>query len=60
MEASAKDCLDGDDLCEKKWEEDAREVCFVVWCGLCGASCPGGNDDDDDVVDDADKSVGLG
>lgn len=25
MEAFAEDCLDGDDLCEKKWEEDARE-----------------------------------
>lgn len=58
MEAFAEDCLDGDDLCEKKWEEDAREVCFVVWCGRCGASCRGSNDDD--VEDDADKSVGLG
>lgn len=35
MEAFAEDCLDGDDLCEKKWEEDAREVCFVVWCSRC-------------------------
>lgn len=59
MEAFAEDCLDGDDLCEKKWEEDAREVCFVVWCGHYGASCRGSNDDDVDD-DDADKSVGLG
>lgn len=58
MEAFAEDCLDGDDLCVKKWEEDAREVCFVVWCGRCGGSCRGSNDDD--VDDDADKSVGLG
>lgn len=58
MEASAEDCLDGDDLCEKKWEEDAREVCFVVSCSRWGVSCRGG--DDDDVDDDADKSVRLG
>lgn len=60
MEAFAEDCLDGDDLCGKKWEEDAREVCFVVWCGRCGGSSRGGNDDDDVVDDDADMSVGLG